>query len=288
MPRKKTKSELEVAELRYRSLIEKRNEFNQQAQEVVKDIDVIRNKKNAILDDLSELREKKNKIHEKIQAHKRRRDEYQKRAKDLLALKKSKRGKISANLEHQLVDLDNRIDDMEYKQETTFMTLEAENELLDELREEVKKRGELETFVDEQKELLQEVKNIDMTIDELFKVANDEHEGIVKLFPEAKKLSEKMSKEFKKIGIHFAEMKKKREVLDDIRKKADHYHERVKEMREKILTIKKSTREDVRKARKEIRDQNIAVRKALEDEKKLSKKAEETLNSLIKKGKIEL
>jgi uncharacterized coiled-coil DUF342 family protein len=288
MPRKKTKSELEVAELRYRSLMDKRNEFNRQAQEIIKDIDGIRVKKNLILDDLAELREQKAQIHDKIQAHKRRRDEYQKRAKDLLALKKSKKGKISANLEYQLNDLDKKIVDMEFKQETTFMTVQKENELLDELREEVKKRGELEVFVDEQKELLKEVKNIDLTIDELFKIANEEHEEIVKLFPEAKKFSDKMSKEFKKVGAHLAEMKKKREVLDGIRQKADHYHQRVKEMREKILTIKKSTREDVRKARQEIRDQNIAVKKALEDEQKLSKKAEETLESLMKKGRIEL
>ncbi len=288
MPRKKTKSELEIAELRYRSLMEKRNGFNDKAKVVRADMDRVREQKNKILDDLKEMKGDKNRIHERIQGHKRRRDEYQKRAKDLLALKKSKRGKISGNLERELKDLDRKIGDMEKRQETTFMPLAKEQELLDELRKQVRERDDLEGTVEEQRELLKEVKDIDLTIDELFKIANDEHEAIAKLFPEAKKINKKMNREFKKVTVFLEDLNKKRKVLDDLRAKADKYHEKVLEMREKILTIKKSTREDVRRAKSEIKKHNIEVRKALGDKKKIDEKVDESLTLLKKKGKIEL
>lgn len=288
MPRKKTKSELEVAELKYRMFMEKRNEYNHKASGVMADMENLRQKKNSILDDLKDMRDEKAKMHDKIQGHKRRRDEFQKRAKELLELRRSKKGKISSSLEKQLFDMDSKIKNMEKKQETTFMSLQDEDELIDELRKHIKERGELEEYVEEQKEILQEVEDINLTVDELFKMANDEHEKIVKLFPKAKEINKKMAKEFTKVGAYLVEIKKKREVFTQLRKRADRYHERVKEMREKILIIRKSTKEDVRKARAVIKAHNIEVKKALEDEKKLRKKEDESLSLLKKKGKIEL
>jgi uncharacterized coiled-coil DUF342 family protein len=288
MARKKTKTELEVAELRYRSLIDKRNDLNRQASVVMDDIDKIRKRKNVILDDLKDLREEKAKLHDMIQEHKRKRDEFQRRAKELIRVKKSKRGKVSGDFERELRDMDRRISDMERRQETTFMSLADENELLDQLRDNVKERTELEQVVEEQRSILTEVKDIDLSIDELFKIANEEHEKIVNIFPRVDALNKKMRVEFKKVGVFLLDIKKKREVFIDLKTKADNYHKKASEMREKILTIKKATKKDIREARKTIKDHNVKVKKLLDDEKNLAKKADEALASLMKKGKIEL
>lgn len=288
MARKKTKTELEVAELRFRSLIEKRNDLNRQASVVMDDIDKIRKRKNTILDDLKDLKEEKAKLHDQIKRHKNKRDEFQRKAKELIAVKKSKRGKVSGDFDRELRDMDRRIKDMERRQETTFMTLAEENELLDQLRDNVKERKELEDVVEEQKSILSEVKDIDLSIDELFKIANEEHEKIVKIFPKVDALNKKMQGEFKKVGIFLLDIKKKREVFIDLKTKADGYHKKASEMREKILTIKKATKKDIMAARKTIKDHNVRVKKLLDDEKNLAKKADEALESLMKKGKIEL
>ncbi|MCK5547578.1 MAG: hypothetical protein KAI64_01085, partial [Thermoplasmata archaeon] len=239
MTRKKTKTELDVAELKYKLHIDRRNDFNDKASAIKNDMEKLRDKKNKILDDLMELKEKKNAIHERIQNHKKRRDECHKRAKGLLQVKKSKRGKVTGDISRQLGDLDGRIKQMERKQETTSMSLKVEAELLDELRKEVKEKEGLVEILEEQKVVLKEVKNIDMSIDELFKAANEEHEEIVKLFPKAKKFNEKMSKEFKKVRAYLDQVEKKRLVFVEMRKKADYHHEKVMEMRDKILTMKK-------------------------------------------------
>ena len=189
MARKMTRTELDVAELKYRTLVDKRNELNMQADVVMNDIYALRQKKNAILDDLDAMREEKAKIHEKIQEHKKKRDDFQNQAKALLAAKKTKRGKVSSEIERELSQLDRRISDMERRQETTFMTLQDENDLIDELREHVKEKRELEQVVKEQRAIMHEVKNMDLSIDELFKMANEQHEEIVKLFPKARELS---------------------------------------------------------------------------------------------------
>ena len=81
---------------------------------------------------------------------------------------------------------------------------------------------------------------------------------------------------------------KKHAQFNEFKEKADGYHKKASEMRDKLLTMKNEKRMQEREARKIIQEQNRSVRDALLNPAKVEKKQEEALQQLLKKGKISL
>ncbi len=287
MPKKK-KTELESAELKYQTLIDKRDAFNEEARVYRDERNALNEEKKDLIDEMSELKEERNKLVEEMRGHKNSRNEYQKQARELIEHKKKRGVKIRPNLADEIGALRTDVSTLEIKQQTTTLTLDEENKLLTTLREKIHEAKRLEELLKEQESILFDVKEIDESIDNLFKKADEEHALVVALSDESQKVHEKYVALVNEISHLINEANKKHEAFLKSREQADHYHQRAVEMLRKILSVKKEKREEWKRAMKVIEMQNIAVKKALDDEDKLKKVADEALERLLKKGKIEI
>jgi len=288
MVRKRTKTELELAEIKYQSLIEKRDQYNAEANVFKEERDTLHKQKRELNEEMKSLKAQRDSLVKEMRSHKNLRNEYQKKAKELIDLKRKRKIKVSSSLPSQIESLKREVRDLDRKQQTTSLTLEEENALLEDLKRKMKEIKELEIVHEEQKKIVSEVEEIDRTIDDLFRKAEEEHSLVLKLSKEAQELHEKIVEKIKSISYLIAEANKKHSEYMKLKEKADHYHMRAVGMRSKIISIKKDKWEERKLARKMIEEQNIAVRKALQDKEKLEKVAEEALEVLIKKGKLEL
>lgn len=287
MVRKKSKTELQVAEIKYRSLIEKRDEYNAEASIPRDERNALNAQRRELIDEMKELKKERDSRVAEMRKHKQKRNELQKRAKELIGFKKGKRRRFDTNLPEAIDKLRIQITTLQRRQETTALSLPKENELIDSIRATRKELKELEEMYDEQKKLILEVEGVDDAITKLFQEADEEHQMVVNLYNEAQEIHEKIVKHIKEISHLISESNKKHEEFVKIREKADHYHQRAQEMRQKILSIKRERWDEIKQAKKTIQDQNIAARKALFDEKKLDEDAEKALETLLKKGKVE-
>ncbi|MCK4366790.1 MAG: hypothetical protein KAW84_02445 [Thermoplasmata archaeon] len=287
MVRKKSKSELNVAEIKYRSLLDRRDELNAEASVPRDERDTLNKQKRELIDKMQELKKKRDSLVAEMRKHKSKRNELQKRAKELIGLRRGKRRDFKTSLPLEIDNMRLEIHELQMKQETTSLTVRKENELIEGVREKRKELDEFEAMYEEQKKLILEMEGVDDTITEFFKKADEEHELVVKLSNEAQGIHETIVVQIKEISHLIAESDKKHQEFLKVREKADYYHNRAQEMRQKILSIRKEKRKEMAEARKEIRDQNIAARKALFDEKKLDEDAERALETLLKKGKVE-
>lgn len=286
MVRKKSKTELQIAEIKYRSLLEKRDELNAEASVPRDERDTLHKQKRELIDEMQKLKEKRDSLVAEMRKHKSKRNELQKRAKELVVFRRGKKRRFRTSLPMEIDNLRMEIHELHTKQETTALTIPQENELLERIREKHAELEELEEIYEEQKRLILEVEGVDDAITELFRKADEEHQMVVKLYNEAQEIHERIVVLIKEISHLIAEANKKHEDFLKIRTKADYYHNRAVEMRQKILSIRRARRMELKKARKIIEEQNIAARKALFDEKKLEEDAEKALDTLLKKGKI--
>ena len=85
-----SKKELEGAEKRYQQLIERRNELNAEANSVREERDDINAQRKKLTEEMSEIRNKMKEISEELRTHKSARNEYQRKAKELIEMKKKR------------------------------------------------------------------------------------------------------------------------------------------------------------------------------------------------------
>ena len=285
MVRKKSKSELDIAEIKYRSLLDKRDEANAEASVPKDERNTLNAQKRELIDEMQELKKKRDSLVAEMRKHKSKRNELQKRAKELIGLRKGKKFKTSLPVEIDNMRLE--IHKLQMRQETTALSLPKENELIDAVRVKKKDLDELEEVYEEQKKLILEMEGVDDTITEFFKKADEEHEMVVKLSNAAQEIHETIVVQIKEISHLIAESDKKHKEFLKIRERADHYHNRAQEMREKILSERKEKRKEMAEARRVLKDQNLAAHKALFDEEKLDEDAAKALETLLTKGRVE-
>lgn len=288
MPRKKTPTELEKAELKLRSILDKRDELNEQANLVRQERDLLHNQRRETVDRMREFRDKRDGLVKQMRAHKTVRNKYHDQARALIDAKRKMRGKGPVNVGSDLRRLRSELDKMEMKQQTEPMTIADENDLIDEMRVKYKDLLELEKVEDENVKVSKDVGDINQQIDDLFRMADDEHKHVVQLSDESQKMHEKVTEAFQQIATLSAEANKKHEEYIKLREKADEHHERAQEMRKTVLKTKDDERKEKREAREAMKQQNLAVRRALTDKKKLDEAAEDSLQQLLKHGKVEL
>lgn len=288
MPRKRTPSELEKAELKLRSLLDKRDELNEQANIVRQERDLLHKNRRQVADRMREHKRKRDALVKEMRAHKLTRNKLHKEARDLIETKRKMRGKVTVGIESDLKRLKKELDDMEMRQQTESLSIADENDLIDEMRSTYRDLLDLEKVEDENIRTTKDVAEINARIDQAFLKADEEHRMVVQLADEAQKLHDKVTEAFKEIATITAEANKKHEEYIKIKEKADGYHQRAQEMRRTVLKTREDERRERREARNLIKQQNIAVKKALMDKDKLEEAAEETLKTLLKQGKVEL
>jgi len=223
-----------------------------------------------------------------MRVHKKKRDELQKKAKELIEFKKKIRGKQVGGLRDEIKVTQQRIKDLELRQETVPMPIPEERKLLEELKHKLADLEKLRTILSEQEKIQSEVQNIDQSIDDLFKLADKEHKEVVRLSNEAQKHHDDITELVKEISTLIAAANKKHDDFKKMKEEADAAHVKAMEMRDKILEIKRVKRAERMEEVRALKQVNLATRRALDDKDKKDKAAEDALQALLKKGKLEL
>lgn len=288
MVRKKTLSELQQAEIKLESLLEKRGALNQEAMLARQERDMVHEKKRELSAKLREIKDRRGALASQARAHRAKRDEYQTKAKALIELKRKLRSKGGTSASEELRSLKRQTAAMELKQQTASLTLAEENELIDRIKEHMKRVKELEVLKGEQDKITKEVRDLDATITDLFARADAEHKAASELSAQARAVHEETVDLVQAISALIVEGNAKHEAYLEARAKADEVHAKVVEMRDKVLSIRGARRAEQREARDLLRNQNRSVRRALYDEKKLEEAADAAVKALLQKGRVEI
>ncbi len=288
MVRKKTLSELDQAEIKLESLLEKRDALNQEAQLARRERDMVHDKKREMSAKLRGLKDRRAAFASQARMHRSNRDEFQAKAKALIDLRRKMHSQTGASVTQELRNLTRQIAQMEMRQQTASLTLSEENDLIDELKDHLKRAKELESLKTEQDAISKEVKDLDSTITELFAQAEKEHQAALELSAQAQAVHGETLELGSAVSTLVAEGDAKHEAYLEARAKADEVHAKVVEMRDKVLSIRGAKRAEARESRELLRTQNRSVRRALYDEKRLEESADEALKALLQKGRVEI
>lgn len=288
MVRKKTLSELDQAEIKLQSLLERRDALNQEAQLMRQERDLVHEKKREVGDTLRALKDRRASFAADARRHREKRDELQAKAKAFIEMKRKIRSSGHADVGAELRGLKGRVSQMEMRQQTETLTLRKENELLDELKESMKRLKVLEGLKADQDKIAHEVRDVDVDITGLFNAAEKEHEAALAGSAKARAVHEEAVVLGTQVAALVLDGNEKHAAFLAARGKADEVHAKVVEMRDKVLSIKGAKRAEAREARDLLRQQNRAVRSALLDERKLEASADAALKALLEKGKVEI
>jgi len=281
-------SELQSAELKFRALLNKRDEINEQAVLLRSERDSLNERKKVLQGQMGAARDKRDALVTEMRVHKKKRDELQAKAKDLIAYKQKMKGKPLGSLKDEIRALEREAKEMERTQQTVPLSIPKERDLLDNLRKKIAQVADLKKTLSEEEKVLKEVRDVDKSIDSLFKQADKEHDEVVRLSEEQHKAHEEASVFVKEIAALRASADKKHEEFLKLREEADAAHNKAQEMRDKVIDIRKEKRMERMEERNAVRDVNIATRKALDDKVKKDKAADEALAMLLKKGKVQI
>jgi uncharacterized coiled-coil DUF342 family protein len=281
-------SELQSAELRFRALLNKRDEINEQAAALRGERDSLNEKKRQLQDEMRAARDKRDAFVAEMRVHKRRRDELQAKAKELIEFKKKLKGPSSRSLKDEIRAMEGEARMLELRQQTVPLTIPKERELLDDLKKRFAEIERMKKVLVEQEKIAKEVHDMDRSVDALFKQADKEHAEVVRLSDEQHKAHEEASAFMKEIVALSAAADKKHADFLKLREDANSAHEKAQEMRDKIIEIRKEKRMERKEELNAIRDVNKAARRALDDLSKRDKAADEALQVLLKKGKVEI
>src|SRR5438132_13771746 len=157
MVRKKTLSELDQAEIKLQSLLEKRDALNREAQLLRQERDLVHETKRQIGATLRGLKDRRASFAGEARKHRQTRDELQAKAKALIEMKRKLRGSGHADVGVELRALKRRVTAMEMRQQTASLTLSAENDLIGELKYSIKRMKQLEVPTSHQDEYTKEI-----------------------------------------------------------------------------------------------------------------------------------
>jgi len=288
MVRRKSSSELELAEIKLQSLRERRDALNAQATAVGQERDLLNNERRALGAEVRGLRSQRGGFLRDLRAHRSERDRLQGEARHLIEVKRKLRGRLGTPAASDLERLRSEARRLEMRQQTASLTLAEENKLLDQLKATVRAARELEEVKAEQDVVAKDVGDLDRAIDDRFRRAEAEHQLAVSLGARADSVHAKIETRAQQIAHLGAESDKKHDEYLAFRGKADEIHAKSLEMREQIITIRGEQRAEVREAREALRKQTIAVRKALLDDRKLDEAADRAVAKLLQGGKVEI
>jgi len=287
MPAKKI-SELQSAELKFRALLNKRDEINEQAAALREERDALHDQKKGLQDQMNAARDRRDELVKQMRTHRQKRDHLQGKAKELIEFKKKIKGKQVGSLKEEIHVRQADIRMMELRQQTVPMSIPKERELLDKIKSGVEDLERLKKVLAEQEKIQKEVRDLDHSIDTFFRQADKEHAEVVRLSEAQHKAHEEASAFMKDIAALTAAANKKHQDFIKLREEADAVHQKASDMRDKVIEMRKEKRMERVEEFRAIRDVNLAARRALDDKGKKDKAADDALEMLFKKGKIEI
>ena len=285
---KAKKGEVENAERKFQELVVKRDEFNHSAEIARDERNALNTRKRELLDIVQKLKLDRDEHVKLLREHKRIRNKLQDQARGLLKAKRAKSGKVYSDLPSEAAARKAEIRSLDMKQQTQVLSLAEEDDLIDDIKKKSMELRRLEEELKQQDGIKVELGEMDTTLTDLFKKADEQHMHVMKHYEEAQKIHERMMKMIEECSALHNEADKKHAMFIEMREKADAYHQKAAEMREKLLTMKNEKRMQEREARQLVQKQNKAARDALLNPEKVEKKREEALEQLLKKGKITL
>src|SRR3972149_4801531 len=288
MARRKERAELESAEIRLQSLIEKRDALNSEATVFRDERDLLHAKRRELLGEIRSLREARSAFFTEARSHRARRDELQRKARELIDLRRKTRGKVGTSVGAELDRMRRNVQSLEMKQQTSSLTLEEEDALLDELREKSRELRELESMKADENRIGKEIKDIDASINDLLRAADAEHEQVVKLSGQARAKRDEIDAMGPQLSALSTEADKKHAEFLKIRDRADEYHQKAVDMRKTVLATREAQRSEIREVRDLVRKQNLQVRRTLLDDEKRESAADDALRALLSKGRVEI
>lgn len=284
------RKERENLEKKADMFVQRRNEFNDQANAIRGERDLLNEKRKELMGKMDELKATRDVHNASLREHKEKRNEYQQQARLLIAKQRGvKREKPEGPSPiFRAKELQSEIRDMEYQQQTTVLTTKQENKLIETIR---KKRIELSGLAKEAekaKQLNVDLRNTSDAIDQLFKLADAEHQEVVKFYKLAQEAHGEFMKVFDEASRVIGAANAKHAEFVQARQKADEQHQNFLDLRSKILELKGRDIADRHEARAIIREQRERVREAVADPRKLDEHAEDSLEKLKKGGKIQI
>ncbi len=288
MARKEDLTERQQAERRYQSLVEKRDHFNVEARAVREERDLLNRKKAQVRQQANAIRDRRSRLLKEVRDHKAKRNDLQRRAKELIQIKGKLRGRLKGGVGAQVQNRRDQATKLETQQQTQSLSLTEESHLLENLRRARKELAELEVLQREHESVLREVGDVDVAIDDHFQRAEAEHQEVVAKSEQAQALRRELDEKLDEVSVLVAEANRIHELFVKVRERADHFHQRAMEMRKEIISIKRSRRQERTKAKALVKQQKAVVREALEDEEKLDEAVDEAIATLRKGGKLEL
>ncbi len=288
MVRRKSLSELEQAEIKLQSLVERRAARNEEANVLRQERDLVHDKKREVTATLRELKNRRSEFIGLAREHRHTRDEFQRKAKEIIELKRKLHARSGTSVGEEFRAMKRQISEMEMRQQTATLTLSEENRLLEGLKVKMRRLKELEVLKADEDRLVKEVKDFDATITDFFASADREHKAAREASEAARALDDNLDGLMRIVRTLADEGDKHHEAYLEARAKADEVHAKVVEMREKVLASREALRAEVRESRDLLRAQNRATRRALYDEKRLEESADAALNALLQKGRVEI
>jgi uncharacterized coiled-coil DUF342 family protein len=281
-------SELDSAELKFRALLNKRDDINEQATALRSERDSLNDQRKALQQQLRDARDLRDAAVAEMRVYKARRDELQRRAKELIALKQAKKGAPTGDLRFEIRAAEGELRSMELTQQTVPMKIPEERVLLEKIKARAADVAKLKKTLDEQDKVHKEVRNVDHSIDGLFKRADTEHEEVVRFSKESQKHHDEVMALSKEIVALADAADKKHLAFIKLREDADAVHVKALELRGKVIDMRNERRTERTEERNAVRDVNVSARRALDDKDRKEKVVEDTLQKLLKGGKIQI
>ena len=282
------KKRIENAEKKYRELIEQRDKLNDESKLIRDERDNINKIKKELLENIKKEKELRDKLVAEMKIHKQLRDECHKKAKELIKDRKQRKGIIKFDIQEQLIDIRERYQELELKQQTEPMSIKKEKKLIEEIRKCKNEWEKLENEVKEQEKTSIEISEIGKGIDELFKKADAEHQEVIRLAKDAQIHHENMNKMFIETSHLINEPNKKHKEYLVVRAEGEKLHKKIVEMRTTIIAYRKELWLKRAEEKKILDDHKKSVKIILENKKEIEKKIDETIEQLKTKGKVVL
>lgn len=273
---------------KFHALLDQRNEYNQLANGARDERNLLNEQRRTKSLDIDQLKQRRDELNEKMRAHKEVRNTYQDQAKALIAQKKGKTGALERSLPLQVRKLRNDLQEAIQTQQTSSLSPQKEKVLVEKIRDmwlELKGR---EKELESQKAVEVDLTDTDQAIDSLFAKADEEHVHVVTFQKEAQAAHEKFVVAVKEVRLLVSESNRKHQEFVAYKAKADDYHNRAMELREKVMAVRDERKAEYDARKKEVTDYNRQVHRNVMDEKAIEKAKDREFEALKKGGKISL
>jgi uncharacterized coiled-coil DUF342 family protein len=273
---------------KFNSLLEQRNSFNDMARKAADERNQLNEQRRSKAAGIEASKVARDAANEEMRKHKELRNAYQDQAKALIAEKKGKAGAVSSSLPLQVRKLRNDLQAMVEQQQTTTLTIAKERVLVEKIAETWKELKGKEAELLKQKSVQVDLSDADQSIDALFAKADEEHELVTKHMKEAQAHHEAFISAVKETRVLVNEANAKHAEFVACKVKADEYHTKGMELREKVMQVRGEKKAEFDARRKEVQEVNTVARRNVADPRAIERAQDSALEQLKKGGKIQL